>query len=115
MYLSRLFERVRAALFGRRTHGRYSPPATPTVRPPVPATRLSPDACGARLGVARRRRRERHARPVQAPQPQPRAEWFPPDPWEHAGALVRAYVERLGDPPRQADTSAQAGPWRDAR
>ncbi|WP_461064748.1 hypothetical protein [Streptomyces pseudoechinosporeus] len=47
---------------------------------------------GARLVNARRHRTERHTAPPQVPQLQPRAEWFPPRPWEATGATGRPYV-----------------------
>ena len=56
---------------------------------------------------------QRHTPTVQAPQLQPRAEWFPAGPWEHA--MVRPYVASLGDVPRTARTGTHADPWRDAR
>jgi hypothetical protein len=46
MYVSRLPERVRAAL-GRRAPGRHRRPATDPVAPPAPRTRLTLDVSGA--------------------------------------------------------------------
>ncbi|MDX3646028.1 hypothetical protein P1P70_42960 [Streptomyces sp. MB09-02B] len=50
-----------------------------------------------------------------ATQPQPRAEWFPPDPWEHTGAMVRPYVGPLGGTSQTHRTGAQGAPWGSAQ
>jgi hypothetical protein len=114
MGLSRTLERVRAA-FRRRTPGRHSRSAPPPQAPPAPHNRPTPDAWGARLVTARRTRRERHAPPVLATQPQPRAEMFQPDPWEHTGAMVRPYVGPLGGTSQTHQTGAQGAPWGNAQ
>lgn len=118
-YLSHALEWVRGALFGPRTPGRHSrrAQARDVVQeaPQAAPWRLSPGVLGARLVVARRHRAERHTRHVQPPQPQGRAEWFPPHPWEDTGAMVRPYVAHLGEAPRSARAGAQADPWGAAR
>lgn len=121
MYLSRALEWMRAVRFGPRTRGRHSRSATrpvaPLAAPQAPSHRPSPDVWGARLVIVHRRRTERQARPVQMPQPQARAEWFPPrdweaeEAWEATGAMVRPYVALLGASPRSARAGAQADPW----
>ena len=116
-YLSRTLERVREDLRGRRTPGKHSNAYAFPAAPPAPRRRPTPDVWGARLVIARRRRAERHAPPIEAPQPQGRAEWFPPrdweaeEAWERTGALVRPYGAALGEAPRNGRTGAQAAPW----
>ncbi len=112
-YLSRTLERVRAA-FRRRTPGKHSRTAMPPAAPQAPRNRPSPEVWGAWLVTARRRRRDRHAQ-GGARQPQPRAEWFTPDPWEHTGAMVRPYVGPLGGTSQTHRTGAQDAPWGNAR
>jgi hypothetical protein len=85
MYVSRLLERVRAALFGRRTPGRRSRPAAPT-QAPVSSLRPTPEMWGAVLELARIRRAGRTP--------------APPDSHHDQGevpALVRAYVLPPGE------------------
>jgi hypothetical protein len=67
------------------------------------------------LVTARRTRRERHAPPVEVPQPQPRAEWFPPCDWERTGALVRPYVAALSESPTRGNSITWAGGWGSAQ
>lgn len=114
-YLSQLLAWVRGALLGPRTPGRHSRTATPQAPPVARARRLAPNVLGARLVAARRHRTGQPTGPVQAPQPRERAEWFPPRPWDHTGALVRPYVAHLGEAPRSARAGAQAHPWGAAR
>jgi hypothetical protein len=106
-------ERLRA-VFGRRTPGRHSRPATPPVVPSAPAPWLSPDIWGARLATARGVRQERQTPPVPSPQPQPRTEWYPPAAWEHTGALIRPYVACLEETPRSPRPVTPEDPRRDA-
>lgn len=108
--LSRALDWMRAVLFGPRTPGKHSRSVLLQEAPQAPRHRPSPDVWGARLVTARRHRRERHAAPPQALQPQVRAQWFPPAPWERTGALVRPYVAHLGEVPRSTRTGPQAGP-----
>lgn len=115
MDVSRTLERVRAALFGRRTPGKHTRTAPPQEAPQTPSHQPSPNVWGARLVTARRTRKERHALPVPATQPQPRAQWFPPRPWEDTGAMVRPYVANLGDTPRNARAAAQEARWGNAQ
>lgn len=82
------------------------PGAWPTLQRSVDVADLIRTALERVRAVFRPRTPGRH-RPAASP--------VAPQSWEHAGAVVRSYVERLGDPPRDADTSAQADPWRDAR
>ncbi|GAB3015136.1 hypothetical protein GCM10023080_098340 [Streptomyces pseudoechinosporeus] len=102
MFVSRLIERARAALRGRRTPARYRRASTP----PAPSRRLAPDVLGARLVNARS-----HAASPQAPQLQPHAQWFAPQSWEAPGAMVRLYVTHLGEVPRKARVGTTASPW----
>lgn len=103
--LSRTLERVRAALFGRRTPGRHSTDYEPPAAPQAPRRRPTPDVWGARLVTVRTTHRDRHAQgEAWQPQPQERAEWFPPADWEHTGALVRPFV--LSPEERQLALSA---------
>ncbi|MGW7365621.1 hypothetical protein ACWGI8_19805 [Streptomyces sp. NPDC054841] len=68
---------------------------------------LDPAVCGARL-VAARRQRERRA-PCVPTLPEPRAQWFPPTPWERPMALVRPYLLcHLGEDWRHAVTGKGA-------
>lgn len=93
--VSRLLEWVTTALVGRRAPGKHarvtSPPAAPL--------------------VVARPRHSRHTPPV----PQPRAQWFPPHPWEDTGAMVRPYVTLLAGTPRTTRVGVHVDPWGDVR
>ncbi|WP_405998620.1 hypothetical protein [Streptomyces sp. NBC_00829] len=94
-------EWVRRVLGGRRAPGRHCRPAPAVALP----TALTPDVCGARLAVARRHREARHV-PLL---PEPRAQWFPPAPWERPMTLVRPYLLcHLGEEWRHAPTGKGA-------
>jgi hypothetical protein len=105
-----MIERVRGA-FRRRKPGRHSSAHVPQETSQALPAPPRPDVWGARLVVARRHRPERHTGPAQASQAQPRAEWFPPRPWEDTGALVRPFVAHLGDPPRNVNPRSHADSW----
>ncbi|MGW7366536.1 hypothetical protein ACWGI8_24640 [Streptomyces sp. NPDC054841] len=87
-FVTRLLGWVTVALLGRRTPGRH--------RAQVPQAaaqahaQLSPDVWGAGLGAARMHREGRA--PCVPTLPEPRAQWFPPAPWERPMTLVRPYL-----------------------
>jgi hypothetical protein len=86
--IRRVLEWVTAVLLGRRKLGRHRAQA-PQVAAQVTRP-LSPAVCGSRL-VAARTHRARRA-PCVPLLPEPRAQWFPPAPWERPLTLVRPYV-----------------------
>ncbi len=116
MYVSRILERARAALPGRRTR-RPAPPRRDAPRHASSAPYMAhPGGVGHEAGHRTQApHRVAHPAPVQAPQPQEHAECFPRRPWETTGSLVRPYVALLGDTPRTARTGIQADPWGDTR
>ena len=104
MYVSRLLERVRAALLGRRgRHSRLGAPQVPQEAPQAPREphyRPTPYVVGARLVDVPRLRRQRQAPAGEA--------------WEHAGAMVRPYVlahEAERRTARTGEAPTWAGPW----
>lgn len=100
-FVTRLFAWLTGALGHRRTPGRHSRTDAPPAAPVAPS-QPSPYVCGARL-VAARWLRERRAPDVPT-LPEPRAQWFPPAPWERPLTLVRPYVlASLGEDWRHAE------------
>jgi hypothetical protein len=90
--IRKVLDWVTGLLLGRRKLGRHRRRSLPCASPALPqVTRhLSPDVWGARLVVARRQRAQ--SAPWVPTLPEPRAQWFPPAPWERPMTLVRPYV-----------------------
>jgi hypothetical protein len=102
-------EWVTAVLLGRRKLGRYRRPSLTCASPALPQVtgHPSPDVSGARL-VAARRHRARRAPDVPT-LPEPRAQWFPPAPWERPLSPVRPYLlSHLGEEWRHVVTGKGA-------
>ncbi|MDQ0941470.1 hypothetical protein [Streptomyces sp. V1I1] len=84
--IARTLDWVTLVLFGPQGRHRAQVPQAAAQAP----AQLNPAVCGARL-VAARRHRARRAPDVPT-LPEPRAQWFPPAPWERPLTLVRPYV-----------------------